>query len=186
MRVNLGEIICDSEFGDPSLSEYILPFEVGEEFLIIQGNCPPNPNWGHHNTFAYDFDMQIGDQIIASRAGTVIFTQNDKPDNVLNCGGGTANWIFIEHEDGTVMQYVHLMQGGVQVNVGQEVEQGETLGLSGNSGCSSGPHLHTNLFRDRTNFDRQSSLPFNYSNAEGKLDGNNGLIGEETYRALPF
>lgn len=183
VQVNTGDIICDQGFGDPNESAYILPFAVGNEYKIIQSYCPTNPNWGHHKSFAYDFEMEIGETIVASRAGEVIATQSSKPDNILNCGGGTANWVFILHDDGTVMQYVHLKEGGVHVSVGDFVEQGDTLGVSGNSGCSSGPHTHVSLFRTRGQYDKEDTLPFNYSNTDGMLDGNNGLIRNQWYKA---
>lgn len=184
VQVNEGEIICNQPFGDPLDSEYILPYKKGESYEIIQSYCPSNPNWGHFKTFAYDFEMAIGDTVIASRGGEVIATQNSRPDNVLNCGGGTANWVFILHDDGTVMQYVHLKQGSVRVSVGEDVKQGDVIGLSGNSGCSSGPHTHVSLFRERGQYGPNDTLPFNYKNAQGSLDENNGLSQNEWYEAI--
>lgn len=189
IEVVLGEIICNTPFGEPSDSEYILPYEVGEENLFNQSYCSSNPAWGHHNWFAYDIKMDIGETIIASRTGEVIASQDHNPDlqaGTADCSGGKENWIFILHSDGTVMSYVHLMQDGITVNKGDIVEQGQVLGKSGNSGCSSGPHTHIALFRDRTNYDRQSTLPFNYKNAEGALDSNNGLVLNNSYTAMPF
>jgi len=180
-----GEIECNSFFGDPAKSLYVLPFKAGEQFTINQSYCPPNPGWGHANWFAYDFKMSIGNTIIASRAGQVIAAQDHNPD-VSDCSGGKENWVFIVHNDGTVMQYVHLQQNGLQVEKGESVTQGQIIGLSGNSGCSSGPHTHVALFKDGTNYDRQSTIPFNYKNAEGPLDKNNGLMFNQTYKALPF
>lgn len=184
LTVNLGEIICDQPFGNPIESEYILPYNIDEEYEIIQSYCPSNPNWGHNNWFAYDFEMGIGEaEIIASRSGIILAIKQNNPD-VSDCSGGKENYVFITHSDGTVMSYVHLKQNSIVVNVGENVEQGQTIGLSGNSGCSSGPHTHIALFKDNTNFDRQSTIPFNYSNAQGTLDNNNGLVQGENYKAL--
>ena len=107
-------------------------------------------------------------------------------DHNGGCGIGTENWVFIQHADGTVMQYVHLTQNGVLVSVGESVAQGQTIAISGNTGCSSGPHLHTWLFRDTTDFSRKASLPVNYRNADGPLDHNNALVIGGVYTALPF
>ena len=179
-----GEIICASDFGDPATSAYVLPFLVGETQLLQQTYCPPNPAWGHHNWFAYDFDTAIGDTVVASRAGTVLFTQADKLNGTRDCSSNSANYVFIRHDDGTVMQYVHLTTNGVLVAVGQRVEQGDPIGLSGDSGCSSGPHVHVNLFRDNTDFNRQATLPYNFVNADGPLDANRGLVHQAAYTAL--
>ena len=47
-------------------------------------------------------------------------------------------------------------------------------------------NLRVALFRDDSNYDRQATIPFNFSNADGPLDRNNGLILKERYEALPF
>ncbi|NNF03701.1 MAG: peptidoglycan DD-metalloendopeptidase family protein [Rhodothermales bacterium] len=188
VTVTLGEIVCDQDFGDPSQSAYVLPYRVGATYDLSQGYCPPNPAWGHHDWFAYDFDMAIGDTVLASRGGEVLFVREDNPDNVngADCSGGKENFVFILHDDGTVMQYVHLTTDGALVSVGERVLQAAPIGLSGDSGCSIGPHLHVALFRDRNNFDRQSTLAFNYLNAAGSLDMNNGLQTGGRYEALPY
>lgn len=179
-----GEIVCDQDFGDPSESEYVLPFPVGRSYEIIQGYCPSNPAWGHHDWFAYDFDLVTGDTVVASRAGTAWFVREDQPDVGGNCSGGKENIVFVQHDDGTIMSYAHLTTNGALVSTGDRIEQGQPIGLSGNSGCSSGPHLHVSLHRGPDDLGRKGSLPFNYRNAEGPLDQNRGLIHGATYGAV--
>ncbi len=186
LNVQKGEIVCNQPFGDPADSLYVLPWTPGLTYTVQNAHCPPNPTWGHQNTFAYDFNMQIGDPVLASRAGTVIIVREFNMDGNRTCGTGGENWIFVQHGDGTVMQYVHLTFNGSLVDVGDYVEQGQVIGLSGDTGCSSGPHLHTWLFRDATDFSRKASLPVNYRNASGVLDFNNALIIGGSYTALPF
>jgi hypothetical protein len=60
-------------------------------------------------------------------------------DGVCRCA---ANTISIEHTDGSVGQYFHMREGGVKVAVGDRVFRGDKLGDTGNTGCSTGPHLH--------------------------------------------
>jgi murein DD-endopeptidase MepM/ murein hydrolase activator NlpD len=58
-----------------------------------------------------------------------------------------ANHIIIMHNDGTFAIYNHLMRYGVSVNVGDKVKKGYPIGYSGNTGYSSGPHLHFAVFK---------------------------------------
>jgi murein DD-endopeptidase MepM/ murein hydrolase activator NlpD len=181
IQVTLGEIICDTALSNPELSPYILPFEAGNTFKLSQSYCPSNPNWGHYNWFAYDFDMPIGTPLIASRAGVVIAMRQNQRDGTRVCG--EENYVFILHDDGTVANYVHLTLNGVVVAVDQRVEQGDLIGYSGDSGCSAGPHLHLAVFRQRGPYNRQYTLPVNFTNAEGPLNAQNGLIQGGNYTA---
>ena len=66
-------------------------------------------------------------------------------------GGGSAcadlaNTVEIRHDDGTVGLYMHLNRG--TVSVGDRVAQGDAIGRTGNSGWSTGPHLHVQVQRD--------------------------------------
>ncbi len=178
-----GEIQCKTDFGDPALSEYVLPYTVGRTFMVRQGNC--FPNGGHNNWFAYDFDTPMGEAITASRTGIVRSVQNNFPDsgNV----SGQENTVWVTHSDGTIVRYTHLMQGTARVAVGDSVFPGDTVGLSGNSGATGGtPHLHIALFKaGTTSFGRTNSLPMNFSNADGPHDSLNQLIMGSSYTALP-
>jgi len=102
-------------------------------------------NPGSHSTtqmwYAYDFGMATGVPVRAARGGTVTYAKT----NSSGCGGSQyandAKYVTIAHPDGTSTLYLHLSQ--VNVSVGQGVNQGQTIGLSGNTGwtnCSS--HLH--------------------------------------------
>lgn len=173
---------CTQQFGDPARSPYHLPFQAGRTYTLFQGYCPGNPNWGHYDNLAYDFDTQIGDTIVASREGVALFVRESFSDGTRICG--EENFVFVEHDDGTVMVYVHLTRNGALVEVGDRVEQGQPIGLSGDSGCSSGPHVHTALFKDRTSFDPPNELPLNYSNTDGPVDSRGGLVQGWAYTAF--
>lgn len=166
-------------FTPPAQSPYVLPFPPGVSYTMFQGNCSPPPG-GHQTTFAYDFDHLIGDPVTAARAGRVTFTANNFPDdgNAAN-GGGNSVWVL--HTDGTVAAYFHLNQGSVVVTVDQEVSAGEILGLAGNSGSSSGPHLHFQVFADNTSFDSDDALPITFKNATGPTASTGELLEGQTY-----
>ena len=109
-----------------------------------------------------------------------------------NAISGQENFIYVEHEDGTVLRYVHLMRGGVLVAQGTAVAQGQAIGLNGLTGATSRPHLHLEMFRSRDfsgkpiDILKRMTLPINFRNADGPLDIRNGLVEGATYTALPY
>ena len=78
------------------------------------------------------------------------------------------------------------MQGSTLVAAGAAVLPGTPLGLSGDSGASSAPHLHLQAFRDGTNFDATNSIPITFRNAGGMTKASGELSEGQAYRALPF
>lgn len=151
-------------------------------FLVIQGNCPPDPRWGHYGRFGYDFDMPLGTPVHAMRAGVVFHTE-DRWQNGDHTAGH-ENGVWIEHADGTVADYVHLSPSSVIVTAGETVEAGDLLGYSGDTGYSAGPHLHVETL-DGEGFDGPNTTPLTFSNAQGPLGPNGELLQGESYLALP-
>ncbi len=87
-----------------------------------------------HDTYrARDFGMPIGSKVGASAGGRVIAAQT-------GWSGGYGNVIIIQHPNGAQTLYAHLSK--ILVTVGETVEQRQTIGLSGSTGRSTGPHLH--------------------------------------------
>ena len=82
------------------------------------------------------------------------------------------------------MNYVHIAQNGALVAPGEQVDQGQPIAISGNTGLTHRPHLHTALYRE-ADFSRQASIPIAYRNAEGSLDANGGLRVGHSYTAIP-
>jgi murein DD-endopeptidase MepM/ murein hydrolase activator NlpD len=77
------------------------------------------------------------------REGVVIAARKDSDKGGLkdeNLSDG--NYISIQHSDGSVAHYWHFQKDGVIVNVGDTVQTGQWIGLSGNTGYSAFPHLH--------------------------------------------
>lgn len=125
---------------DDSSYVYALPYDAGKSYLVVQGYFS---SFSHRNRAAIDFKMKRGTTITAAREGVVVRLQKDN-----NLGGLNrrfrqyANYIVIEHEDGTRAGYWHLQKGGVLVAVGDTVRQGQPIGKSGQTGYSAFPHLH--------------------------------------------
>lgn len=184
--IKQNKLICQERaiFGDPDTSEYILPFPVGKKYVCSQSCC--NPYGGHANQLAYDFALQIGDTVIASRTGIVMEIRQDQPDNNENSGTNSHNYIMIEHIEGTVAFYGHLKQNSVLLEVGDSIKQGDFIALSGNSGYTANfPHLHFGVYQSYPPVETYD-VPVNFKNADGPLNEHNGLIADQWYKALNY
>ena len=133
---------------------YNLPFEGNKKFIVSQGYGGKFSHTSAQSYYALDFNMKEGDQIHAARDGIVI-----KVISNFNEAGTTddfkdkANVISILHSDGTVANYAHLQQNGSKVKVGETVSAGDFIGISGNTGFSSGPHLHFSVQKINEKFE---------------------------------
>ena len=167
------EIVCERDFGDPAKSPYVIPFPVGASHICTHTYC--DDLGGHEKTFAYDFDMAVGDTVVAAREG-VIITAVDNFRDGIDINPGQNNQVFILHEDSTVAWYAHLQQNSLMANEGDTVDLGQPIALSGNTGNTGGiPHLHFQLFWDSTSWSRQNSIPVNFCNTNAFLDNNRAL-----------
>lgn len=90
------------------------------------------PRWHH----GQDFRCPIGTPVYATGAGTVSYAGNQ--------GDGFGNQILLDHGYGFKSLYGHLSK--YIVHDGQQVSRGDLIGYSGNTGLSSGPHLHYQIF----------------------------------------
>ena len=102
---------------------------------------------GTSEEYAVDFRMAVGTSVCAMRAGRVVaFRQDSDRGGANEKYKPCDNYVVIRHADGSYGMYAHLQLNGVIVRLGQEVEAGQPIALSGNSGYSSGPHLHFDVF----------------------------------------
>ena len=93
---------------------------------------------GIHGNNGVDLGAPIGDSIYAAAEGTVIVSRFRTLSNPWF--GGYGNYVVIEHPNGTQTLYGHM--SAVYVAVGAHVDQGAPIGEVGNTGHSTGPHLH--------------------------------------------
>lgn len=168
---------CAGPYPDPATSAYVLPWRTGEAYRVGQGNCGPGSHAaGTIVQYAYDFLMPIGTPIVAARDGRVFLVQEGFADGTRVAG--QENYVNIVHADGSIAGYVHLTLGGALVEVGQAVMRGQVIGLSGDSGSSSEPHLHFHVQA----CDGCATVPVVFSNTRPHP---HGLIAGETYLAEP-
>lgn len=113
----------------------------------LETNCNISSHFGYrvhpttkekkfHN--GIDFKVKSGSPIKSTASGTVIKSV-DSP-------GGYGKHIVISHADGYETKYAHLSE--LHVQEGQKVDKGTIIGLSGNSGKSTAPHLHYEVSKD--------------------------------------
>src|SRR5262245_48643353 len=119
-----------------------LPFDDTTERLVVQGN---SASFSHHDeqSFAWDFEMPEGTPVLAAGDGIVVEAVDGYSDGGPDISFiDRANGIVIDHGGGRFSIYSHLQRSGVLVRVGQQVARGQLIGRSGNTGFTSGPHLH--------------------------------------------
>jgi murein DD-endopeptidase MepM/ murein hydrolase activator NlpD len=140
---------------------YTLPYASGKRFRVSQGYHGHYSHFGA-NAFSIDWSMPVGTPVHAAREGVVVALKEDSdrggPDKKYDWD---ANFILIRHPDGTLGHYVHLQHKGVHVKLGQHVDAGDLIGRSGNTGHSTGPHLHFAVFKGKTGKQRET-LPVRY------------------------
>ena len=185
-----------------------LPFKG--KWLVFWGGDTKELNQ-HHDTpnqrFAFDFVAAddsgkthkgdgktnedyfvFGREILAPADGVVICVINGVPDNVpgsMNPYSAVGNAVIIQHRENEVSVLAHFKLDSIKVKVGDKITKGQILGLCGNSGNSSEPHLHyhlqnTAVFQDGTGIkclfdkvttikDAQSQTKMNYSPIKGDI-----------------
>ncbi|MGH8353512.1 MAG: M23 family metallopeptidase, partial [Pseudomonas sp.] len=128
--------------GDPRLQpllyRYPLPWRGGP-FRLTQGANGKYSHFTPKGRYATDIAMPEGTPILAARGGMVVRVENNQGGRGNNPSG---NYVRILHKDGTMGVYLHLKRGSVAVREGQRVKAGSQIARSGNTGNSTGPHLH--------------------------------------------
>lgn len=151
---------------------YRVPFAKGSRAVVSQGFNGEATHKGA-SRYAIDFPVKVGTPIYAARGGTVAATASHYTAGAFDSRlASKANHVLIEHDDHTFAQYAHLKVDGVAVRTGERVAKGTLIGYSGNTGYSSGPHLHFEVMRlDATTRNRFVSIPIKLQ-TEGKIVSN--------------
>ena len=157
----------DADHDDDVL--YQLPYAAGKSYRVLQGYFSRFSHTGRE-AYAVDFNMPEGTPVHAARDGIVASTEERHSIGCWEDGCGRyANYIIIVHDDDTTGEYYHLQQDGVLVERGDRVVAGQLIGLSGNTGHSTMPHLHFGVYR-AIDWGREQSIPVRFSSAKGIID----------------
>lgn len=170
-RFNLRWVIgaMDAQHDDSYV--YGLPFGRSESHVVAQSYNGPATHRGKN---AIDFDMEVGTGIRAAREGVVVEVEESYFKGRLDPTLKTqANFVKIRHPDGTIGHYVHLMQNGVRVYEGDRVRRGDLIAYSGDTGYSSGPHLHFEVYTVSKSL-QQKTIPVRF-----RANGRNGIVLRE-------
>lgn len=132
-------------------------------------------------TYSVDFELPEGTVLIASRAGeiTKVKDTGDKNYSGKNFKKGEEaykkhmNEIEIKHRDGTYASYAHLKYKGTFVKIGEKVKQGQKIGLSGNTGWSSDPHLDFSVFKKDYQNRKIKTIKFKFKDYNLSLEDKN-------------
>lgn len=147
---------------------YRLPYARGTSKVVSQGYNGKSTHKGA-SSYAVDFIMDIGTKVYAARGGIVVDIKEDS--NKVGYSEEYAkygNFVTIEHNDATFATYYHLKKFGAYVKEGESVNRGDIIGYSGNTGYSSGPHLHFQVYKT---VDAKSavSLPIKFRSFNGVI-----------------
>ena len=148
-------------------ADYAMPFGPGR-YVVMQG---PRGTFSHFagsgSENAVDWDVPEGTIICAAREGRVVGVRDDSTVS------GTdpkfkplGNYIIIKHADGTFADYHHLQTDDAMVKIGDAVKVGQPIGLSGQTGFASKPHLHFMVFQ-AIDGKKVLSLPFRLKTDHG-------------------
>lgn len=146
---------------------YRLPYRPGEAYPILQGY---DGSFSHRGSFrfAVDWAMPEGTPVVAARGGIVVGlwegSEQGGRDPALR---GQENFLWIRHDDGTVGQYIHLQKDGVLVELGQRIEAGQVIALSGATGYGTEPHLHFHVSTTSNGPDALVTFPLRFQTESG-------------------
>jgi murein DD-endopeptidase MepM/ murein hydrolase activator NlpD len=145
---------------------YRAPFAIGSTYPISQAYPTRITHTTAESQYAVDIALPDGTPVYSAREGTVI---NVRHDAFL---AGTspvmldqANVVEILHDDGTIAVYAHLHWDSIRVRIGARVARGQYIADSGNTGFTSGPHLHFAVLRNAGA--QNVSVPIQFSGIGG-------------------
>ncbi len=169
--------ISDAEFATKNTYQY----PINEEMFVFWGGHNELVNYHYaleSQRYAYDL-VQVedrftyegsgtenenyfvfGKEVLAPLEGIVVSIENsiydNQPNIEMNAEQPLGNYVIIKHQHDEYSVLAHFKEGSIVVQEGDEVESGQLLGLVGNSGNSSEPHIHYHVSNDESGLAGQS------------------------------
>jgi murein DD-endopeptidase MepM/ murein hydrolase activator NlpD len=145
---------------------YRAPFALGASFRVSQAYPMRMTHITPDSQYAVDIVVPDGTPIYAAREGTVINVRHDSFRGAADASMmDQANMVEILQDDGTIALYAHLHWESIRVQPGQAVHRGQYIADSGNTGLSTGPHLHFAVIRNAGMY--AESVPVQFAGAGG-------------------
>lgn len=148
---NSGESSGGGVSSAPSSSGYIFPVQGLSKANIRNKNYP---SYSGHTGVDINIGV-VGKSVVAAKSGTVVISEARRNPNGTYRSYG--EYIVINHHDGTMTLYAHMLSGSRRVSVNQSVSQGQVIGTVGSTGNSTGTHLH---FEVRVNNRPVNPIPY--------------------------
>lgn len=182
---------------DETYTENTYQMPITEEWFTFWGGTNELVNYHYaleNQRYAYDLVILKGDatfdgnpednesyyafgkDVVAPREGVVVSVENNIADNTptvdTNEEEPLGNHVILEHENNEYSVIAHLQEGTLKVDEGDQLNAGDVLGLAGNSGNSSEPHIHFHV-ADGAGWEEAASIRIKLKSGENPVRGDN-------------
>ncbi|MEM6640875.1 MAG: M23 family metallopeptidase [Pseudomonadota bacterium] len=166
LNIEFGHLPGDPDARHQPSRPYRAQFAIESRYAITQAF----PDEVTHNTagsrHAVDLALPEGTPVYAAREGMVFeVAYGSFTGGTTEADRAKANLVRILHDDGTMAVYAHLAWNAIRVRPGTRVTRGERIASSGNTGFSSGPHLHFGV--QKNSGGRMESVPVSFEGPGG-------------------
>jgi murein DD-endopeptidase MepM/ murein hydrolase activator NlpD len=166
LRFEYGYVIGAPDAEHRPAGPYRAPYAQATAHTVSQAPPDAVTHSDASSRHAVDIAMPVGTAVHAAREGVVInVARNHHRGGLQPRDADQANFVQVLHDDGTHAVYAHLQLDSVRVRPGQRVARGEYLANSGNTGYSTGPHLHFVVLRNAGL--RSESVPVTFAGQGG-------------------